>query len=97
MSANKSAFAFEKDNYKFMFIGMGATILGFLLMIGGASDDPNEFNADELYSHVRITLAPFLVILGYAIVIWAIMKKKKGSKSADAITPAAKSTENEAE
>lgn len=80
-----TGFAFEKDNYKFLFIGIGITILGFLLMIGGASNDPNEFDADALYSHVRITLAPFLVILGYAVVIFAIMKKKKG-KSANAIS-----------
>lgn len=79
MSTN-STFAFEKENYKFLYIGIGVTILGFILMIGGASTDPNEFNADELYSFVRITLAPFLVIAGYGIVIYAIMKGKKGAK-----------------
>lgn len=79
MSTN-STYAFDKENYKFLFIGIGVTILGFILMIGGASTDPNEFNADDLYSFVRITLAPFLVIAGYAIVIYAIMKGKKGAK-----------------
>ncbi|MCB0478188.1 MAG: DUF3098 domain-containing protein [Crocinitomicaceae bacterium] len=80
MSTKNTDFAFDKENYKFLFIGFGVTILGFILMIGGASEDPNEFNADELYSFVRITLAPFLVIAGYAVVIYAIMKGKKGAK-----------------
>ena len=57
-------------------------------MIGGASTDPNEFNADELYSFTRITLAPFLVIAGYAVVIYAIMKGKKGAKSVQTSAPA---------
>ena len=86
MSTN-STFAFEKENYKFLYIGIGVTILGFILMIGGASTDPNEFNADELYSFVRITLAPFLVIAGYGIVIYAIMKGKKGAKTVQHSTP----------
>lgn len=82
MSTEKTAFAFDKENYKFLFIGIALTILGFILMIGGASTDPNEFDADSLYSFTRITLAPFLVIAGYAVVIYAIMKGKKGSKQA---------------
>ncbi len=86
MSSN-STFAFDKENYKFLFIGIGAVVLGFILMIGGASTDPNEFNAKELYSHVRITLAPFLVIAGYAVVIYAIMKGKKGAKSVQTSAP----------
>jgi hypothetical protein len=49
-------------------------------MIGGGQDDPNAFNADELFSKVRITIAPFLVILGYVIVIYGIMKKRSVSK-----------------
>ncbi|MEZ4936120.1 MAG: DUF3098 domain-containing protein [Crocinitomicaceae bacterium] len=89
MSTKNTAFAFDKENYKFLFIGIGITILGFLLMIGGAAEDPNEFNADALYSHVRITLAPFLVIAGYAVVIYAIMKGKKGGKK-NVVTPSEK-------
>lgn len=81
MSTEKTAFAFDKENYKFLFIGIAATILGFILMIGGASEDPNEFDADSLYSFTRITLAPFLVIAGYAVVIYAIMKRKKGAST----------------
>jgi hypothetical protein len=47
-------------------------------MMGGGSDDPNVFNADEMFSFTRITLAPILVIGGYVIVIYGIMKKNKG-------------------
>jgi hypothetical protein len=93
MSKNDNAFAFDKENYKFLFIGIGATILGFILMIGGASEDPNEFNAEELYSTVRITIAPFLVIAGYAVVIFSIMKGKKGAKSDAAQAPVSKQEE----
>ena len=47
-------------------------------MVGGSSDDPNVFDKGALFSHVRITLAPLLVIGGYVVVIFAIMKKPKG-------------------
>lgn len=46
-------------------------------MIGGGSEDPNTFNAEELFSPVRITVAPILVIAGYVVIIYGIMKKSK--------------------
>ena len=52
-------------------------ILGFILMIGGGSDNPNEFDASELFSHRRITIAPILLVIGYIIIAYAIMKKEK--------------------
>lgn len=79
MSENKN-FVFGKDNYTFIIGGFVLTLIGFLLMMGGASEDPNVFDADELFSPVRITLAPFLVIVGYIIVLYGIMKKTKTSK-----------------
>ncbi len=72
-------FLFTKENYTLMFIGLGVIILGFLLMAGGKSSDPNVFNADEIYSFRRITLAPVLVLLGLAIEGYAIMKKPKSN------------------
>ena len=57
-------------------------IVGFLLMVGGKSPDPNIFNEKEIFSPRRITLAPILVLLGFAFEIWAIMKKPKGSEKA---------------
>ena len=79
MSENKN-FVFGKDNYIFIIGGFVLTLIGFVLMMGGASEDPNVFNADEIFSPIRITVAPFLVILGYGIVIYGIMKKRKISK-----------------
>jgi hypothetical protein len=79
MSENKN-FVFGKDNYTFIIGGFFITLIGFLLMMGGASEDPNVFEVDEIFSHTRITLAPFLVITGYVIVIYGIMKKRKSSK-----------------
>jgi hypothetical protein len=68
-------FAFQKENYKWLIIGLVINIIGFMLMIGGGSDDPTKFNADELFSPVRLTLSPILIIAGYIIIIYAIMKK----------------------
>jgi hypothetical protein len=47
-----------------------------MLMIGGGSDDPTKFNADELFSPVRLTVAPILIIAGYIVIIYAIMKNR---------------------
>jgi len=69
-------FAFDKENYKLMLIGLFFIIVGFLLMIGGGSDDPNVFNP-EIFSFRRLTLAPIVVLTGYVIEIFAIMKKPK--------------------
>ncbi len=75
---SKSApFAFDARNYKLLLIGLAINILGFILMIGGASEDPAQFNADELFSSTRITLAPILIVLGYVVVFYSIMKKNK--------------------
>jgi hypothetical protein len=68
---------FEKQNYMWMAIGAAVIILGFLLMIGGKSSDPNVFNKNEVYGFRRITLAPVLIIAGLIIEIYAIMKKPK--------------------
>ena len=72
MKNNK--FAFGKRNYKFMIIGILFIALGFILMSGGGSDDPNVFN-EEIYSFRRIRIAPLIVIIGFAIEIYAILTK----------------------
>lgn len=77
MSQNKEKFVFGPANYRLIIGGFVLTLIGFLLMIGGGSENPNDFNGDELFSPVRITVAPLLVIAGYAVVIYGIMKKKK--------------------
>ena len=64
--AHKEEFIFRKKNYKFMLIGVA------ILMAGGGSDDPNVFNP-EIYSWRRIRLAPALVLIGFAIEVYAIL------------------------
>ena len=70
--ASKSDFIFGKRNYKFMFIGLGFIALGLILMSGGGSDDPNVFNP-EIFNFRRIRLAPTLILIGFAIQIYAIL------------------------
>jgi predicted histidine transporter YuiF (NhaC family) len=76
----KFGFALSKQNYILLAIGFGIIIIGFLLMIGGGSEDPNVFNEDELFSFRRITLAPIVILAGFIFEIYAIMKKPKESK-----------------
>ncbi|MBK5209637.1 DUF3098 domain-containing protein [Lutibacter sp.] len=72
----KSEFLFGKRNYVIMLIGIAFIGLGFVLMAGGGSDNPEIFNAD-IYNFRRIRLAPTLVIIGLGIEIYAIMTKPK--------------------
>ena len=69
-------FLFSKQNYKLLLIGLAFIIVGFLLMIGGGSDDPNVFS-DKIFNFRRLTLSPILILIGYTIEIFAIMKKNK--------------------
>lgn len=69
---SKQEFIFQKKNYIFMFIGLAFIALGFILMSGGGSDDPNVFN-EEIYNFRRIRLAPTLVLIGLGIEIYAIL------------------------
>lgn len=67
-------FAIAKDSYKFIAIGFAIIVVGFILMIGGHSDDPNVFNY-EMFNFRRITLAPIIVMTGFIFEIWAIMRR----------------------
>ena len=68
---------FGKENYILMLAGLIVMAIGFFLMAGGKSTDPAKFNDNEIYSTTRITVAPFLIIVGLLIEIFAIMKKPK--------------------
>lgn len=68
----KREFIFQKKNYLFMFIGLACMALGFILMSGGGSDNPNVFDPD-IFSFRRIRLAPTLVLLGLGIEVYAIL------------------------
>jgi len=78
---SKSApFSFNADHYIFLFVGLAINILGFILMIGGGSEDPTKFDGDALFSPIRITVAPMLIVLGYAVIAFAIMRRSKANK-----------------
>ncbi|MDX1470127.1 MAG: DUF3098 domain-containing protein [Flavobacteriaceae bacterium] len=68
----KGEFIFGRKNYKFTIIGLTIIALGFILMAGGGSDDPNVFN-EEIFNFRRIRLAPALVLIGFGIQIYAIL------------------------
>ena len=77
MKDKKMVTIFDRQNHLWMLIGGVVIVLGFLLMLGGKSADPNVFNKDEVYSFRRITLAPILIVAGLVIEIYAIMKRPK--------------------
>lgn len=71
--------ALPKENYLIIIGGVVLVLLGFVLMSGGGADDPDVFVKEELFSFRRITLAPFLVILGYVVVLYGILKRPKNA------------------
>jgi len=81
--SEKFGFALGKENYIMLAIGFAVIFIGFLLMIGGVSEDPNVFDADELFSFRRTTLAPIVILAGFIFEIYAIMKKPKEGNSSD--------------
>ena len=72
----KKEFLFGKRNYRIALVGLLFIAVGFILMAGGGSDDPQVFN-EELYNFRRIRLAPSLVLIGFAIEIYAILANPK--------------------
>lgn len=81
MSKNKASkkdskpdFVFGKKNYQFMLVGLACIVVGFILMSGGGSDNPNVFNP-AIYNFRRIRLAPTIVLIGFGIEIYAILRK----------------------
>jgi len=79
--SSKGEFIFGKKNYKWLFIGLAFIAIGFILMAGGGSDDPNVFD-ESIFSWRRIRLAPTLVLIGFGIQVYAILlNPDKESKS----------------
>jgi hypothetical protein len=72
----KAVFLFDKINYKILLIAIAVITLGFILMAGGGSEDPNVFN-EEIFNFRRIRLAPTTVLIGFGITIYAILKNPK--------------------
>ncbi len=73
--ASDLPFIFDKTNYMIMAAGVVVIIVGFLLMAGAANDNPSVFNAEEIYSFRRISLAPVVVMIGFLIEVYAILKR----------------------
>ncbi|AZZ59522.1 DUF3098 domain-containing protein [Riemerella anatipestifer] len=80
--ANENSFYFKKVNYKWMLIGLVCVVLGFILMMGSGANttpdgkfDPNYWNED-IFSIRRIRIAPLLVVTGFVIQVYAILKRK---------------------
>ena len=69
-------FAFTKQNYILLLVGIAFICVGLLLMIGGGSDDPMVFS-DKIFNMQRLTLAPILIAVGFIVEIFAIMHKPK--------------------
>lgn len=70
---------FTKDNYRWMYIGAGVIILGMLLMMGGKNQNPNVFDYKVVYSTMRITVAPIVILAGLMIEVYAIFKSPKAT------------------
>lgn len=72
-------FALGSQNYKLLAIGFAIIILGFVLIVGGGSEDPNVFD-ESIYDFRHITLAPMVVLAGFVFEFYAIMKRPKDDK-----------------
>nr|WP_317631257.1 DUF3098 domain-containing protein [uncultured Flavobacterium sp.] len=72
----KTEMLFSPFQYKILIGGILAIALGFILMIGGGSDDPTVFS-DAIFNFQRIHLAPTIVLIGFAICIYSIFAKPK--------------------
>lgn len=70
-------FPFTRENYKWMIIGSVITIIGFFLMSGGGTDDPTQFAGDTLFSPLRLTISPIVILGGMGVVLYSIVKKPK--------------------
>ena len=78
---SKINFPFTKINAYIILAGVAIITIGYMLMSGGGTDDPNQFNADEIFSARRITVAPIVVLIGYVVIGYGIMHKSKGNEN----------------
>lgn len=75
--SGENRFPFTRENYLIMIAGIVVILIGYALMVGGRSPDPNQFHSDQVYSFRRISLAPIVIILGFLVEVYAIMKRPK--------------------
>ncbi|QTN37918.1 DUF3098 domain-containing protein [Cryomorphaceae bacterium] len=82
MEERNKDFIFEKRNYQLMIVGLVVMAIGYLLMVGGGSEDPEVFNP-EIFSARRIVVSPTVIIIGFAIEIYAIMWRPKSKSTSE--------------
>ncbi len=82
MEERNKDFIFEKRNYQLMIVGLVVMTIGYLLMVGGGSEDPEVFNP-EIFSARRIVISPTVIIIGFAIEIYAIMWRPKSKSTSE--------------
>lgn len=75
-------FLFGKKNFMIVLIGLGVIFIGFLLLMGGATTDPLVYPEDEMYGFRRTILAPFVILVGFIIQIFAIFDKSSAPLTA---------------
>ncbi|MFD2599506.1 DUF3098 domain-containing protein [Sphingobacterium corticis] len=68
-NANKASFVFRKQNYQLFLLSIFIVVVGFFLMAG----------TEDIYSFAKITLAPFIVVVGFAVGFLAILYKPKSN------------------
>lgn len=73
-------FAIPYKNIMYIMVGLLIMIAGYVVMMGGGSDDPNVFN-EAMFSTSRTVIAPILILAGMIVEIWAIMYRGKGNKA----------------
>ena len=76
IKSTKKQFLFGKRNYQYLLLSISIISLGFILMVGGGSSDPNVFNP-EIFNFRRIRLAPTLVLFGFGIAVYSILTYSK--------------------
>ncbi|MBQ22751.1 MAG: hypothetical protein CMD32_05070 [Flavobacteriales bacterium] len=76
IKSTRKDFLFKKSNYVWLFISIIIIIIGFILMSGGGSKDPNFFN-ENIFNFRRIRLSPTIVLIGFVIAIYSIIKSPK--------------------
>ena len=75
----KKEFLFGKKNYRFLLLSLAIIAVGFIIMAGGGSEDPNVFNP-EIFNFRRIRLAPTIVLMGFGLAIYSILMPSKKHK-----------------
>lgn len=72
-------FSMPKRNVLLIGIGLLVMALGFVLMLGGGSSDPNVFNP-AMFSARRLTVAPIVICIGIGVILWGIMRKPRSDE-----------------